>query len=512
MSVEVDDELGRPDLEAVKPLLKRTWLWPRSSTTRLAGRELGIRIGESQHLPVARGGMSSRWRSRNPERPRAWTTSTRSCSRSPRICIGVPTPGRRTIVTSLLRRAAIGAGAGVADRGWGTGWPGVLAAARAAVSRAARSWGTAGLGHERLRRGSVQRKCPKLRRVRRPGGPTAGRKSEREERGPRREAKRRGAKERANHTHLLTRLRGRGGRVGRMNCQCRAGEGYAGIRSAASGKPTERTSAVRRNGVGPEPIEVEPLGRVRADDPLEVRARRGDSMRTASSSGERLGSARSGSPHTLKYEPSRARRKKPGQDVAVAEAREQGGRAQKRRGPSEEGDDDLVLRDTRGRRAARRRGPRSTAARTLNAVAMEEPMSIDSTPRRVRSCEAHRLHVRVELRLADDGGSQAVAAAASRLPSPSCRRGPSRGGNRGRPRRLAARTRASSSNVVIRGTKASLRSLQTSIVCAAVLEEQPPREPRRLRGPTPRARSGSSREFPPASGAGTRWRACCRRG
>ena len=106
---------------------------------------------------------------------------------------------------------------------------------------------------------------------------------------------------------------------------------------------------------------------------------------------------------------------------------------------------------------------RSTAERTLNAVAIEVPMSIESTPRRSRSSR------RISWTLGSSSGCpttagvrpcrRSVTAPISQLPTwPVTSRKPRP------PRRLAARTRASSSKVVIRGVNASLRRRHTSIV------------------------------------------------
>jgi len=105
----------------------------------------------------------------------------------------------------------------------------------------------------------------------------------------------------------------------------------------------------------------------------------------------------------------------------------------------------------------------STADRTLKAVAIDVPMSIDSTPSRWRRSS------RISWTVGSSSGwpttagvspwRRSVTAPISQFPTwPVTRRKP-------RPEsRLPARTFASSSNVVIRGVKASLRSRQTSIV------------------------------------------------
>ena len=120
-------------------------------------------------------------------------------------------------------------------------------------------------------------------------------------------------------------------------------------------------------------------------------------------------------------------------------------------------------------------------------------MSIDSTPRRVRRLQPHLLDVGIELRLSDDGRRQAVPAQrdGAHLPVADVSGHEKKAASAlGGPRRVPA---ASSSNVVIRGTKARCAAARRRS-WPPVFEEEPARQPARLgAAETPSARRKFSR-------------------
>jgi len=215
-------------------------------------------------------------------------------------------------------------------------------------------------------------------------------------------------------------------------------------------------------------------------------------MRRASSSGERDSSAASGVPQTLKYEPSDFSGKSR-EEPRICRIVRGGRAAKKRRGPPEVGNDHLVFRVGAVDESATAL-PASIAARTRNAVAMVDPMSIDSTR---GASSGHGAWLRRpdraptgRRRPASDGGR-----AASRRPSPSFRPCPVR---RRKPAAVPADPREQVAIRVERGDpgdEASLRSARRRSPTGRISKNSDCQTLRVLL-PEPRGRAGSSRGYP----------------
>ncbi len=173
--------------------------------------------------------------------------------------------------------------------------------------------------------------------------------------------------------------------------------------------------------VGPEPVEVEPLRRVVADHALEVR---GDAAHHAG--GVFLGGGRGigveGLAPDVVVRPVRAAQEEARQDRAAAETGEQGGGAQEGRRAAEERHGRPCPPGRPGRRASRRPGRRRSpcgrgrrwtwSCRCRSTRRRRGRAAAGASPERAARARAGR-----RPRASGRGG------AASRRPSPSCRRG-----------------------------------------------------------------------------------------